>query len=128
MFGEHLEITVSFFTFHNVSINTSDSGDKLFYLLPLHSTMFLLIHTSYPKDVKIVHFTFHNVSINTTCHPSFAFWTSYFTFHNVSINTVLQKDLEYLFVPLHSTMFLLIHHIWLHRMESIWLYIPQCFY
>ena len=108
MFGEHLEITVSFFTFHNVSINTSDSGDKLFYLLPLHSTMFLLIHTSYPKDVKIVHFTFHNVSINTVVAMLTAELAILFTFHNVSINTILSPDIFCL--------------------HGLLLYIPQCFY
>ena len=56
----------TFFTFHNVSINTVGT-----------------IKTG-QNDPD---FTFHNVSINTGISGSFIVISSFFTFHNVSINT-----------------------------------------
>ena len=57
---------VNVFTFHNVSINTDlgDLGNKL--LEALHSTMFLLILIHMQLLFRGSYaFTFHNVSINT---------------------------------------------------------------
>ena len=77
-----------FFTFHDVSINTIrlDTFHRSFS--PLHSTMFLLIHSTIASVIFVCPpFTFHDVSINTSI-PS------------VNVSNCLR--------PLHSTMFLLI--------------------
>ena len=81
--------SVSSFTFHNVSINTSVTCIVTDWPKSLHSTMFLLIpgaNLNQLRDSNV--FTFHNVSINTGFSRA---WTvplsSTFTFHNVSINT-----------------------------------------
>ena len=56
----------SYFTFHNVSINTWFLFAKSMRKSTLHSTMFLLIQQSAERSVKqMKNFTFHNVSINT---------------------------------------------------------------
>ncbi len=59
-------------------------------VLPLHSTMFLLIQTA--EEQRYTHF-------------------SNFTFHNVSINTLSWLRRRQLYLSLHSTMFLLIHRV-----------------
>ena len=119
--------------------------------ISLHSTMFLLIHTwNNPWTFTICFFTFHYVSINTLAQASSKSNTNVFTFHYVSINTIkkimrLYENLNFTFhyvsintggawmirrrlMPLHSTMFLLIRHIFLYRIGNILLYIPLCFY
>ena len=53
-------------------------------------------------------FTFHYVSINTIAVGVSIATLTAFTFHYVSINTPLKFQLLFLFVSLHSTMFLLI--------------------
>ena len=79
----------SFFTFHNVSINTGRSTDSWTSQCSLHSTMFLLIRTVDTADRFIQSvFTFHNVSINTEIDAKIDEMVADFTFHNVSINTV----------------------------------------
>ena len=79
---------VSYFTFHNVSINTLKLLADTVESQTLHSTMFLLIHIAgIRRTVRGHSFTFHNVSINTTAEAE-------------------EKDDN---APLHSTMFLLIH-------------------
>ena len=53
------------FTFHNVSINSTQSVKRSALSLHLHSTMFLLILISEFLFVQRNKFTFHNVSINS---------------------------------------------------------------
>ena len=97
----------SSFTFHNVSINTTTRSEEWVYIIPLHSTMFLLIpRLLEPQCYYPVSFTFHNVSINTGGLSCFS--CSYFA--------------------LHSTMFLLIPAMNVFRHCFQQLYIPQCFY
>ena len=97
---------VSYFTFHNVSINTSSGTSGQSKKESLHSTMFLLILFAAAMTTMIIYFTFHNVSINTTYRIRQSGGVSYFTFHNVSINTASREISN---VPFG-------------------LYIPQCFY
>ncbi len=75
------------FTFHDVSINTFHIPLKTSGYTPLHSTMFLLIHSIRPRKILIA---------------------SSFTFHDVSINTTFSRKNDVLETTLHSTMFLLI--------------------
>ena len=57
-------------------------------IIPLHSTMFLLIQEAAPaRKRQYSCFTFHNVSINTKKHDNYYVAGPVFTFHNVSINT-----------------------------------------
>ncbi len=98
----------SFFTFHNVSINTGRSTDSWTSQCSLHSTMFLLIPVAWNILLQRKrYFTFHNVSINTIIKLRMEHSFQDFTFHNVSINT---------------------HCEWLVTMTLEDLYIPQCFY
>ena len=54
------------FTFHDVSINTLSSTHSKSRVVPLHSTMLLLIpKLSKEYEFPELTFTFHNVSINT---------------------------------------------------------------
>ena len=73
------------FTFHDVSINTLSSTHSKSRVVPLHSTMFLLIQKTGSATITA---------------------TYLFTFHDVSINTLLLPLLQ--FQTLHSTMFLLV--------------------
>ena len=77
----------SSFTFHNVSINTSSDSTADSFTYTLHSTMFLLIR--FVADGRFC----SKIS---------------FTFHNVSINTFLPILAQVSLLSLHSTMFLLI--------------------
>ena len=51
-----------------------------------------------------------------------------FTFHYVSINTGSREPRMVILLTLHSTMFLLIHHLLLIWYIILKLYIPLCFY
>ena len=118
------------FTFHNVSINTFPEVPDPSFRLPLHSTMFLLIHPiSYNRNaVKTpLHSTMFllirwnrwtNVNSVSALHSTMFLlirddsgwvWSrdQYFTFHNVSINTISGDC---------------------HPSDCYVLYIPQCFY
>ena len=54
------------FTFHNVSINSTQTIQSGIYEGYLHSIMYLLIRErDETKDYKYSIFTFHNVSINS---------------------------------------------------------------
>ena len=54
------------FTFHNVSINTKNAMTSAgLSETTLHSTMFLLILNAESNRKILINFTFHNVSINT---------------------------------------------------------------
>ena len=75
------------FTFHDVSINTLSSTHSKSRVVPLHSTMFLLIQKTGSATITA---------------------TYLFTFHDVSINTGVTSRTAFLKHPLHSTMFLLI--------------------
>ena len=99
--------SVQSFTFHNVSINTDNTGCT----------------GSIALD-----FTFHNVSINTMILLHTYLHQSNFTFHNVSINTCLRFRLQLSQKTLHSTMFLLIPTFLRLLSLNNALYIPQCFY
>ena len=98
------------FTFHNVSINTSQLTANKHIYKDLHSTMFLLILLVFEfVYAHVVRFTFHNVSINTRRQALREKPGTTFTFHNVSINTDCMLILYAVFkANLHSTMFLLI--------------------
>ena len=62
--------TVKLFTFHYVSINTCSTYGIYLLIVPLHSTMFLLILNPALQEVGAgENFTFHYVSINTNQHP-----------------------------------------------------------
>ena len=99
------------FTFHDVSINT---GRAKFYpakFLSLHSTMFLLIrcycHCRCCNSKLYIPRCFYYYT-NEEFKEGFEL---FFTFHDVSINTQtknLKKGLNY---SLHSTMFLLIPYM-----------------
>ena len=75
------------FTFHDVSINTLSSTHSKSRVVPLHSTMFLLIQKTGSATITA---------------------TYLFTFHDVSINTSRQYQEASISLTLHSTMFLLI--------------------
>ena len=124
------EILRIFFTFHDVSINTSSLFNKSYVLtslhstmfllilfaifhrqspdLTLHSTMFLLIRIRLPLSENRRDFTFHDVSINTMANLTALSAAQVFTFHDVSINTRLAYLVKLQICTLHSTMFLLI--------------------
>ena len=138
------------FTFHNVSINTYDISAAFFNLLPLHSTMFLLIQHR-PLLRKAVNSSLHSTMfllIPTHCyfllHTELSLHSTMFllipglnplwvglnpfTFHNVSINTEYIDEETSDEHPLHSTMFLLIPWRSGSHQNITKLYIPQCFY
>ena len=97
------------FTFHDVSINTLSSTHSKSRVVPLHSTMFLLIQKTGSATITATYlFTFHDVSINTSRQYQEAQYLLDFTFHDVSINTGRAKFYPAKFLSLHSTMFLLI--------------------
>ena len=97
------------FTFHDVSINTLSSTHSKSRVVPLHSTMFLLIQKTGSATITATYlFTFHDVSINTSRQYQEAQYLLDFTFHDVSINTGVTSRTAFLKHPLHSTMFLLI--------------------
>ena len=74
------------FTFQYVSINTEIWLQCCSRCLPLHSNMFLLIHTTSLKEMAAENFTFQYVSINTSSAGN-TLRDSTFTFQYVSINT-----------------------------------------
>ena len=80
------------FTFHDVSINTDTTQSR--------------------KD-SVLNFTFHDVSINTVVIVQAVSSFSFFTFHDVSINTNVNSFDFHVYLPLHSTMFLLIPVVYL---------------
>ena len=80
------------FTFHDVSINTDTTQSR--------------------KD-SVLNFTFHDVSINTVVIVQAVSSLSFFTFHDVSINTNVNSFDFHVYLPLHSTMFLLIPVVYL---------------
>ena len=99
------------FTFHDVSINTLSSTHSKSRVVPLHSTMFLLIQKTGSATITATYlFTFHDVSINTSRQYQEAQYLLDFTFHDVSINTGVTSRTAFLKHPLHSTMFLLIQN------------------
>ena len=61
------------------------------------------------SNLQLFAFTFHYVSINTPPPLQQSQDTKTFTFHYVSINTKKSNEEIAKEVPLHSTMFLLIH-------------------
>ena len=78
-----------YFTFHDVSINTTADDVITALIPPLHSTMFLLIRkTLLHSRMSHSSFTFHDVSINTDEQLDHMIGAYFFTFHDVSINTV----------------------------------------
>ena len=75
--------------------------------------MFLLIRGfGDVRKCSVRHFTFHDVSINTIYDSVCAIVYFSFTFHDVSINTPHMSFPPHSTSALHSTMFLLIQHIW----------------
>ena len=98
------------FTFHDVSINTLSSTHSKSRVVPLHSTMFLLIQKTGSATITATYlFTFHDVSINTLSGNSLVDSADSFTLHDVSINTLRRcPAVLQLLHTLHSTMFLLI--------------------
>ena len=119
-----------FFTFHNVSINTNSIHLVQVVHLPLHSTMFLLIRKLTRFKINpVFSFTFHNVSINTIFTATTNFLISSFTFHNVSINTTSKTS------RCNNNVIFTFHNVSINTdgadaiiLETIPLYIPQCFY
>ena len=104
-----LRLRIFRFTFHDVSINTLSSTHSKSRVVPLHSTMFLLIQKTGSATITATYlFTFHDVSINTSRQYQEAQYLLDFTFHDVSINTGVTSRTAFLKHPLHSTMFLLI--------------------
>ena len=63
------------------------------------------------KYVAPVAFTFHDGSINCKFATTYSTGYAEFTFHNVSINTDHSEGQPAVYVPLHSTMFLLILYL-----------------
>ena len=92
------------FTFHDVSINTSDFIDTMTFDRSLHSTMFLLIPLEYKTLAPSSVFTFHDVSINTALSAGAGGGVCFFTFHDVSINTWLSpgKQSQYCCFTFHD--------------------------
>ena len=140
---------ISYFTFHNVSINT---WVRAFWAIPrpsLHSTMFLLIPDPPSANFCRFIFTFHNVSINTwttaaltgnrnTLHSTMFLLipqaakvetAATMTLHSTMflLNTGA-ATYETAVDTLHSTMFLLIQISTIRQRMCRTLYIPQCFY
>ena len=98
------------FTFHNVSINTNIALNVGRKLTTLHSTMFLLIRHSLcqgKRPRETLHSTMFLLIRKLSCRSPIL--QSSFTFHNVSINTAAPAPwANQVYLPLHSTMFLLI--------------------
>ena len=116
------------FTFHDVSINTFGNGQVFAYIVPLHSTMFLLIQKPENTTFRAVIFTVHDVSINTSSPSRSWDYQSYFTFHDVSINTSGLSQLD------HWQGNFTFHDVSINTEREavllipILLYIPRCFY
>ena len=97
-----------YFTFHDVSINTTLYVLEFHLHISLHSTMFLLIR------LLLIHQENRQLPLHSTMflliqiekHTGTA--PSVFTFHDVSINTNKEMTEHLLMSSLHSTMFLLI--------------------
>ncbi len=64
------------FTFHNVSIDSTEDCQEYGELLNLHSIMYLLILNTQNSQRHIMVFTFHNVSINSTALQVFCLLAS----------------------------------------------------
>ena len=97
------------FTFHNVSINTSISFSTSSRVLPLHSTMFLLIRRKSLRIIKTflpLHSTMFLLIRFLRCHQSYIVNT----LHSTMFLLIPLKNITIflLLMPLHSTMFLLI--------------------
>ena len=95
------------FTFHNVSINSSEDMPEWAKKLNLHSTMFLLIHVNLTAE------TLQPLYLHSTM-----FLLIRYNRHNFYENRF----------NLHSTMFLLIPGISHVGIYAGKIYIPQCFY
>ena len=118
------------FTFHDVSINTMYQTDLTSRIhLPLHSTMFLLIHITMKQiELDDLYFTFHDVSINTGVTSRTDFLKH--PLHSTMFLLIL-RQISFFYhpdIPLHSTMFLLIPAGRSFIRQSSSLYIPRCFY
>ena len=104
-----LPLADRYFTFHDVSINTVVPLESVNRQTSLHSTMFLLIPIASGHRRKRSHFTFHDVSINT---PSLTtLLTASLTLHSTMFLLILCLEVitQNHLITLHSTMFLLIH-------------------
>ena len=129
----------SYFTFHNVSINTLSSSvfphnPSVVRVLKLSS--FFTFHNvsintrpAYPPRCIRCNFTFHNVSINTTTRYLCFIIQTIFTFHNVSINTGNSQAADS-HVPHFTFHNVSINTEWniLKSFSIRFLYIPQCCY
>ena len=119
----------SFFTFQYVSINTARLT-RLVWVLPIFTFQYVSINTTlgiffHPQTL---YFTFQYVSINTQQISIKGFCDMTFTFQYVSINTIQSIRSDYVHLPLHSNMFLLIRMKTTIKTRSKQLYIPICFY
>ena len=95
----------SAFTFHYVSINTTENDMTDYQCGTLHSTMFLLIR-NHQKHRQFKRYSLHSTMfllILSTVHLKFL-PSNLFTFHYVSINTVplflLENFVLSLYIPL----------------------------
>ena len=92
------QLHLCLFTFHNVSINSTNNAQESPSVRNLHSTMFLLIHDIRAKAVLCATgFTFHNVSINSELLSDLMYTVPKFTFHNVSINSIWSFSIHLLY-------------------------------
>ena len=97
------------FTFHYVSINMPYGKRFESLIIPLHSTMYLLI------SISISYLTWGYTSLHSTMYLLISYqpykhpWgIPFFTFHYVSINIWTNYWKEWNNMSLHSTMYLLI--------------------
>ena len=100
-------IRLTFFTFHNVSINTRKQTRQKSANYSLHSTMFLLIHEK--KTILML----SECSLHSTMFL---------------LILLMAKNMTRNYCSLHSTMFLLIQTAYNYCLQYNELYIPQCFY
>ena len=78
-------------------------------LTALHSTLFILVRAA--DGISAGHYpgsTFHSVYISTEGGQYKYGQTTFSTFHSVYISTCHKKECSYLFLPLHSTLFILV--------------------
>ena len=118
--GQTLQMLLSDFTFHDVSINTLMRGESEHYRNPLHSTMFLLILPDCLRKCTKNTFTFHDVSINTSWQCN---WVDFHqTLHSTMfllIQAAAQSEQNINNTALHSTMFLLIRTVTSYLLTAI---------
>ena len=117
------------FTFHYVSIKTTQDQFNDPDSITLHSTMSLLkrlLHQTIPDLHRSLHSTMSLLKPRPIMNVSGIY--NHFTFHYVSIKTVIAAVRPLNMSSLHSTMSLLKHSSKRITSSPLYLYIPLCLY